>query len=142
MGILILGLILYLWKKKLCFKGKAIRHELIIEFTSKKFQIECLKPRNAIIPFKLFMPNPSPIISARKKDCIHEGGNEDMELPVFDFMTIANATCNFSSKNKLGEGGFGPVYKVNKNILTRLAIFFDEIPNLLIFRVHCKRGKW
>jgi hypothetical protein len=22
------------------------------------------------------------------------------------------ATCNFSEQNKLGEGGFGPVYKV------------------------------
>ena len=37
-----------------------------------------------------------------------------MELPVFDLMAIANATCNFSSNNKLGEGGFGPVHKVNQ----------------------------
>ena len=41
-----------------------------------------------------------------------------MELPIFDMMAIANATCNFSSNNKLGEGGFGLVYKVKKNILT------------------------
>jgi hypothetical protein len=32
----------------------------------------------------------------------------------FDMATIANATYNFSNNNKLGEGGFGPVYKVNK----------------------------
>ena len=64
--------------------------------------------------------NPSPIISGNtRKDYDNEGGNEEHELPVFDFMTIANATCNFSSNNKLGEGGFGPVYKVNKIILTR-----------------------
>jgi hypothetical protein len=37
---------------------------------------------------------------------------EDMELPTFDLSTIANATDNFSSRNKLGEGGFGSVYKV------------------------------
>ncbi|XP_027355257.1 uncharacterized protein LOC113865090 [Abrus precatorius] len=36
---------------------------------------------------------------------------EDMELPTFDFPVIAKATNNFSSRNKLGEGGFGPVYK-------------------------------
>ncbi|KAI7757040.1 hypothetical protein M8C21_003153, partial [Ambrosia artemisiifolia] len=36
---------------------------------------------------------------------------EDMELPLFSFSSIANATANFSPDNKLGEGGFGPVYK-------------------------------
>ncbi|XP_048441508.1 G-type lectin S-receptor-like serine/threonine-protein kinase At4g27290 isoform X2 [Pyrus x bretschneideri] len=35
----------------------------------------------------------------------------DMELPLFDLMTVASATDNFSSNKKLGEGGFGPVYK-------------------------------
>ncbi|KAL6283761.1 hypothetical protein ACE6H2_014690 [Prunus campanulata] len=38
---------------------------------------------------------------------------EDWELPLFDFKTIATATNNFSHTNKLGEGGFGPVYKAN-----------------------------
>ncbi|CAN4104124.1 unnamed protein product [Withania somnifera] len=37
--------------------------------------------------------------------------NEDMELPLFDFVTITSATENFSSANVIGEGGFGPVYK-------------------------------
>ncbi|KAK1439560.1 hypothetical protein QVD17_05380 [Tagetes erecta] len=36
---------------------------------------------------------------------------EDWELPLFDFYTIASATNNFSDECKLGEGGFGPVYK-------------------------------
>ncbi|XP_034212826.1 G-type lectin S-receptor-like serine/threonine-protein kinase At4g27290 [Prunus dulcis] len=39
------------------------------------------------------------------------GTKEDLELPLFDFDTIAAATNNFSYTNKLGEGGFGPVYK-------------------------------
>ena len=30
----------------------------------------------------------------------------------FDLSTILSATNNFSDENKLGEGGFGPVYKV------------------------------
>ncbi|KAH1232853.1 G-type lectin S-receptor-like serine/threonine-protein kinase [Glycine max] len=40
-----------------------------------------------------------------------EGRQEDLELPFFDLATIVNATNNFSIENKLGEGGFGPVYK-------------------------------
>ncbi|XP_078176372.1 cysteine-rich receptor-like protein kinase 8 [Carex rostrata] len=33
------------------------------------------------------------------------------DFPFFDFNQIATATGNFSLDNKLGEGGFGPVYK-------------------------------
>ncbi|KAI8525267.1 hypothetical protein RHMOL_Rhmol13G0217500 [Rhododendron molle] len=36
---------------------------------------------------------------------------EDLELPLFDLATISIATNNFSYENKIGEGGFGPVYK-------------------------------
>ena len=41
-----------------------------------------------------------------------EGQSEDMEVPFFTLATIVIATNNFSSYNKLGEGGFGLVYKV------------------------------
>ena len=37
---------------------------------------------------------------------------EATELPLFSFSTIADATASFSSDNKIGEGGFGSVYKV------------------------------
>jgi hypothetical protein len=53
---------------------------------------------------------------SQRKDCENEVGKEDMELPIFDLATIVTATDNFSNYNKLGEGGFGPVYKVNNNI--------------------------
>ncbi|KAK9936183.1 hypothetical protein M0R45_013040 [Rubus argutus] len=33
------------------------------------------------------------------------------DLPFFDLSTISAATQNFSDSNRLGEGGFGPVYK-------------------------------
>ncbi|KAJ4817093.1 cysteine-rich RECEPTOR-like kinase [Rhynchospora pubera] len=33
------------------------------------------------------------------------------EYQVFDLDTLRKATYNFSEKNKLGQGGFGPVYK-------------------------------
>ncbi|XP_042414704.1 G-type lectin S-receptor-like serine/threonine-protein kinase At4g27290 [Zingiber officinale] len=40
-----------------------------------------------------------------------ETGEEAISLPLFDFAAVVHATDNFSSSNKLGEGGFGPVYK-------------------------------
>lgn len=36
----------------------------------------------------------------------------DNELQIFSFESVALATDYFSDANKLGEGGFGPVYKV------------------------------
>ncbi|TKY48164.1 Cysteine-rich receptor protein kinase 10 [Spatholobus suberectus] len=38
-------------------------------------------------------------------------GKTSNEVEIFIFETIAAATNNFSAANKLGEGGFGPVYK-------------------------------
>ncbi|KAK9064212.1 hypothetical protein SSX86_015592 [Deinandra increscens subsp. villosa] len=35
----------------------------------------------------------------------------DLELPLFDFSTLVIATNSFSDANKLGQGGFGSVYK-------------------------------
>jgi hypothetical protein len=34
------------------------------------------------------------------------------EMPLFNFQELASATNNFHLSNKLGQGGFGPVYKV------------------------------
>lgn len=48
--------------------------------------------------------------SEKKKE---EGHEEDLDLPFFDFATIARATNDFSSDKRLGQGGFGPVYRVN-----------------------------
>ncbi|XP_076897041.1 G-type lectin S-receptor-like serine/threonine-protein kinase At4g27290 [Bidens hawaiensis] len=37
--------------------------------------------------------------------------NEDLELPLFGLSMLLKATNNFSTNNKIGEGGYGPVYK-------------------------------
>ena len=42
---------------------------------------------------------------------------EVLELPSFDLFTITSATENFAITNKIGEGGFGPVYKVRFNFI-------------------------
>lgn len=62
---------------------------------------------------------------------------EDLELPLFDLDTVVNATHNFSRNNKLGEGGFGPVYKVKNmpflstDINTPLCnLMIGDVPNL------------
>ncbi|XP_057963515.1 receptor-like serine/threonine-protein kinase SD1-8 [Malania oleifera] len=39
------------------------------------------------------------------------GGRKDVKLPLFSFASVSAATDNFSAVGKLGEGGFGPVYK-------------------------------
>ncbi|KAK7269916.1 hypothetical protein RIF29_22723 [Crotalaria pallida] len=42
---------------------------------------------------------------------INEGPDDDLGLPLLSISTLASATSNFSEENKIGEGGFGPVYK-------------------------------
>ncbi|KAI9075621.1 hypothetical protein K1719_042421 [Acacia pycnantha] len=51
------------------------------------------------------------LISFKRKTKLKMSETEVMDLPTFDLSVIAKATSNFSSINKLGEGGFGPVYK-------------------------------
>lgn len=45
-------------------------------------------------------------------------GHKDRELPLFSFSNIETATGHFAEANKLGQGGFGPVYKVRLDIVT------------------------
>nr|XP_027102218.1 G-type lectin S-receptor-like serine/threonine-protein kinase At4g27290 isoform X1 [Coffea arabica]XP_027105099.1 G-type lectin S-receptor-like serine/threonine-protein kinase At4g27290 isoform X1 [Coffea arabica]XP_027111625.1 G-type lectin S-receptor-like serine/threonine-protein kinase At4g27290 isoform X1 [Coffea arabica] len=40
-----------------------------------------------------------------------ESQDEDLELPIFGLATIVDATDQFAFGNKIGQGGFGPVYK-------------------------------
>ncbi|KAG4960860.1 G-type lectin S-receptor-like serine/threonine-protein kinase At4g27290 [Glycine soja] len=47
----------------------------------------------------------------RDASVIYEHEKDDLELPMFEWSTITCATNNFSPDNKLGEGGFGSVYK-------------------------------
>nr|AFP33771.1 SRK [Arabidopsis kamchatica subsp. kamchatica] len=50
------------------------------------------------------------VISSRRHN-FGENETEEIELPFMEFGAVVMATDNFSDSNKLGEGGFGLVYK-------------------------------
>nr|XP_048323323.1 receptor-like serine/threonine-protein kinase SD1-8 [Ziziphus jujuba var. spinosa] len=53
----------------------------------------------------------SPNNDPSTEDVIELGRKNDHELPLLSFISVVAATDNFSACNKIGEGGFGPVYK-------------------------------
>ncbi|KAL5841859.1 hypothetical protein ACOSQ3_012462 [Xanthoceras sorbifolium] len=50
-------------------------------------------------------------LSNRKDSANNSGQSGDIELTLFQLSSVLAATNHFSSANKLGQGGFGPVYK-------------------------------
>ncbi|XP_073280427.1 receptor-like serine/threonine-protein kinase SD1-8 [Primulina huaijiensis] len=91
-GILLVSLaIFFSWKK-----GKSK--------TSQGNMLEYRVPRS-----QDFLTS-SPTIPS-KRDYLKETAADELELPLFDFDTIVAATKNFSEANKLGQGGFGSVYR-------------------------------
>lgn len=67
--------------------------------------------------------------------------SRDLELPLYDMDSVIAATDNFSFANKLGEGGFGPVFKVNNAdsnddstvLLTRVEKLSNEMSIFFFF---------
>nr|GEU59937.1 G-type lectin S-receptor-like serine/threonine-protein kinase [Tanacetum cinerariifolium] len=47
----------------------------------------------------------------KRQGSVCEGQKEEADIPSFSLSKISKSTNNFSITNKLGEGGFGPVYK-------------------------------
>lgn len=47
----------------------------------------------------------------------NEEDEKGIDVPFFDLQSILEATDNFSDANKLGQGGYGPVYKVIEEYL-------------------------
>ncbi|MED6123014.1 hypothetical protein PIB30_045356 [Stylosanthes scabra] len=60
---------------------------------------------------EFYLRVPSSELGATKIIYREKQMQEDIDLPAFNFSVLAKATENFSSSNKLGEGGFGEVYK-------------------------------
>ncbi|CAI9760459.1 unnamed protein product [Fraxinus pennsylvanica] len=66
-------------------------------------------------------------------DNISEEANVDLDLPLFTLATLSLATENFSVNMKVGEGGFGPVYKGTledgQNIGEEKILVYEYMPN-------------
>ncbi|KAK9095598.1 hypothetical protein Scep_027067 [Stephania cephalantha] len=80
---------------------------LFIFYFWRRKQMEIAKRKEVLqleLPTEIIAISEFNSINASRK---HQHGS-DMQL--FSFSTIAAATNNFSMANKLGEGGFGPVY--------------------------------
>ncbi|MFS7957711.1 putative non-specific serine/threonine protein kinase [Helianthus anomalus] len=61
-------------------------------------------------------------VPSRNEKYANEIGKEDKELSSYSLSIIANSTYNFSLNNKLGEGGFGSVYKVILSIYVHVTL--------------------
>ncbi|KAK3188220.1 hypothetical protein Dsin_027781 [Dipteronia sinensis] len=86
------------------FKGE-------IEALCKDSPMSCCKSSNVKIidpssrEFSLDLSGPS-------EGFVIDGSQvNSADLPMYNFNAVAAATDNFSEENKLGQGGFGPVYK-------------------------------
>ena len=55
-------------------------------------------------------------------------GNDDIELPLYQLEAVTMATKSFSFSSIIGEGGFGPVYKVH---LLVFYLYKNQIKSLL-----------
>ncbi|CAI9292647.1 unnamed protein product [Lactuca saligna] len=71
------------------------------------------------------------ILPNRRRDNHGKTTMDELELPLFNFTTVAIATNNFSKTNELGRGGFGPVtsgymspeYMMNGNFSRKSDVF-------------------
>ncbi|KAK1276478.1 putative LRR receptor-like serine/threonine-protein kinase [Acorus gramineus] len=65
----------------------------------------------------------------------------DLQTGSFTLRQMKAATDNFSTENKIGEGGFGPVYKGNHEFLNEISMISAlQHPNLVKLYGSCTEG--
>ncbi|KAH0688862.1 hypothetical protein KY289_016220 [Solanum tuberosum] len=73
--------------------------------------------------------------SLRNEQAFSQNSSE-VVLPLIDFAKLATATDNFSETNKIGAGGFGPVYKNEVLLISKL-----QHRNLVRILAYCVHGE-
>jgi len=74
-----------------------------------------LTTRKTTLSFNLPTPRSLPSPTSIKDLYTDREQNQNQNLRVFSFKELSDATCEFSRKLKIGEGGFGSVYKATIN---------------------------
>ena len=107
-------LLVHIWIKTERKRGNSNSQHFTLPFGSYSYNKEWL-PRKSSLLFAERARFELQLLSMAIQNVINlwriEEGNSGFSL--YDFSQIKEATGNFSSENKLGQGGFGPVYKVN-----------------------------
>ncbi|XP_016648548.1 PREDICTED: G-type lectin S-receptor-like serine/threonine-protein kinase At1g67520 [Prunus mume] len=76
-----------------------------------------LRRRNLLLPGNRAKVDQKELLDVKKSftcndvNGLQEDGEMEHDLRVFIYASLMAATGDFSEENKLGEGGFGPVYK-------------------------------
>ncbi|RID46130.1 hypothetical protein BRARA_I02812, partial [Brassica rapa] len=107
--LLVLSFIIYgyrKWKQKRPSIGKAVTTLSFLYFCLKTLIISYI-----LIVFGVSNQAGSQDLPMKEAVLSRENKTEDLELPLMEFDTVAIATDNFSDANKLGQVGFGIVYK-------------------------------
>ncbi|KAJ6738000.1 RECEPTOR-LIKE SERINE/THREONINE-PROTEIN KINASE SD1-8 [Salix koriyanagi] len=96
-----------------------IRYEITEFYNTTAVAVESLPPLPPLTPVTLPVPEGKSEGQEKTTYSVPENDVEDematVESLQFDLSTLETATDNFSADNKLGEGGFGEVYKVWKH---------------------------
>ncbi|KAI6703915.1 hypothetical protein NL676_013051 [Syzygium grande] len=80
------------------------------------------KDRRSHNPPMIDMPNSTYFEGSRSVKDRDDEARRNRDVPLFDLSTIASATNNFSILSKLGQGGFGSVYKGVMDNGTEIAV--------------------
>lgn len=99
-----------------CFKGLLIniRHWLFISpLISQHIQFAAENDAEQEILLCVLETEATDSSPTGKLNDVKRDRKKSHELNFFSFESIVSATNNFAAANKLGEGGFGPVFKVH-----------------------------
>ncbi|OMO64997.1 S-locus glycoprotein [Corchorus olitorius] len=81
--------------------------DLYVRLAASEFVIYCYVTRKRA-------QRKSPAQEVNNPNEFHHNNSDedDMDLPLFDWQMVESATNHFAFTNKIGEGGFGPVYRI------------------------------